>query len=237
MASTDEPLVLLPGHLCDERIWREQVAALAPMVSRIHVIEPGPLTSIAALADEVEARLPSGRFALAGFSLGGLVAFEIVARMPERVTRLALLDTSAQPAVPPEIEMSLANVARAGRGELGTIVKEFLEFLHAPATLLGRPDIVADATAMAMSRAPACYGPQQAALRGRPDRRPLLPKIACPTLVLCGDLDAITPVAVHEEMAAGIPGARLEVIPGAGHMTTSESPDAVNKAMRQWLSD
>jgi pimeloyl-ACP methyl ester carboxylesterase len=190
---------------------------------------------MAALADDVISRLPPGKFALAGFSLGGLIAFEVMARMPDRVSRLALLDTSAQPAAPFEIEMSLANIERAGKGEIAAIIGEFVGFLHAPTVLADRPELVAETTAMMMSHAAECYAPQQNALRGRPDRRAMLSSISCPTLVLCGELDLITPPAVHEEMKNLIPNARLEVIAGASHMTTTEAPDAIIAAMRDWL--
>lgn len=236
MAAIHEPLVLLPGHLCDEGMWEAQVRDLAPLVASVHVILAGPQSSMAELADAVEASLPPGRFALAGFSLGGMIAMELMERMPERISRLALLDTSARSADPHEAPMSLANLKRAEEGEVEAVVREFVDFLSAPEVKTGRPHVVQETVEMMVRRAVECYAPQQAAIIARPDRRDALPRIACPTLILHGELELIAPAAVHQEMADLIPGARLVSVPGASHMSTTEQPEAVSAALREWLA-
>jgi pimeloyl-ACP methyl ester carboxylesterase len=237
MERTKEPLVLISGHLCDMRLWMNQILDLTPLVSAVHVITPGPHETVAALADETEQRLPSGSFALAGFSLGGMVALDLMARMPERISRLALIDTTARPAPLKEHELAGRTISKAEAGDLEAVVAKFITFLHAPASRAAHPNLVPDTMTMMLSRAEACYVPQQKAMRDRLDRREELARIACPTLVLCGELDLVTPVALHEEMACLIPDATLTVIPGVGHMITQEAPAATSAALRNWLID
>ncbi len=226
------PLVLLPGLLCDADLWEPQVDAL------LDLVEPtvGDLTghdSIAALAADVLRQAPPGRFALAGFSLGGYVAQEVMRAAPERVRALALLDTTARPDTPE----STANRRRfmlQAETDFAAVLEAQLPRLLTEAQL-GDPGIAGVIRNMGAALGKDVFIRQQTAIIGRIDSRPHLAAIRCPTLVLCGALDQITPVAVHEEMAAAIAGARLVVVPGAAHVSTLGQPEAVNAALRQWL--
>lgn len=226
------PLILLPGMPLDAALWEHQTNHLA------EVAEPtvGDLTghdSVAALAAAVLAQAPA-RFALAGLSMGGYVAFEIMRQAPERVAKLALLDTSARPDTPEQTATRQDAVRLVGQGRLRQVVA-------AGMPRLVHPDRTADITLVESVQAQAQrvgadgYARQQTAIMNRPDSRPGLGVIACPTLVLCGRQDAITPPAVHEEMAAGIPGARLALIEDCGHLSAMEQPQVVTALLRQWL--
>ena len=224
------PLVLLSGALCDAALWRHQIAGLSDIAD----VRVGDLTrddSVGAMAARVLAGAPS-RFALAGISLGGYVALEIMRRAPERVTRLALLDTTARP----EEEASAAGnpAARdagvAGLGQVGLLT-----------TLLVHPKRLADrrlATilgAMAERVGRKAFLRQQRASRSRPDSRADLAAIVCPTLLICGRQDPLAPPALHEEMATAIPGAELLIIEECGHLPPLEQPEEVTGALRRWL--
>lgn len=228
-----QPLALLPGLLCDEALWAPQVEALAGIVD-CRVIDLTVQDSMAAMAEAVLAAMPA-RFALAGLSMGGYVAFEIMRRAPERVTRLALIDTQARPDRPEQVQRrrDLMDLARRGRFQ-GVTERLLPLFIH--------PDRVADpdlsGAVMAMTRrvGAEAFLRQQRAILDRPDSRPTLVGIGCPTLVLCGRQDALTPVECHTEMAAGIAQSRLVVVEDCGHLPTMERPEAVNEALRAWHS-
>jgi pimeloyl-ACP methyl ester carboxylesterase len=226
------PLLLLPGLLCDERLWRPQIEALAD-VATSSVADLATRDSIPAMAQAALAAAPP-RFALAGLSMGGYVAQEIMRRAPSRVERLALLDTSARPDTPEQTERRKALLALAGRGKFKGVTPRLLPFLVHPSRLEDWP-LVDTVMAMAEDVGAAAFFRQQAAIMGRPDGRPDLARIACSTLVLCGRQDAITPLAVHEEMAAEIARSRLVVVEGCGHLATLERPAEVSAALREWL--
>lgn len=226
-------LVLLPGLPCDARLWAHQVEHLADLADAV-VADLTVADTMRGLAESVLDNAPPGPFALAGLSMGGYCAFEILRLAPERVTRLALLDTSARA----DTEEAKANreklIARAGTNYDGVIETLLPKLLH--------PGHVDDATiagtvrAMARSIGKDAFVRQQRAIMSRSDSRDSLADIHCPTLVLCGREDAITPVATHEELVAGIPGATLEVIEHSGHLTPLERPQAVTDALRRWLA-
>jgi pimeloyl-ACP methyl ester carboxylesterase len=227
-------LIFVPGLLCDEALWAPQMAALAD-IAACSVADTRRDNSIAGMAKRLLDAAPA-RFALAGLSMGGYVALETMFMAPERVERLALLDTSAHADTPERSASRQALVTRAVSGPEGfaAVVGEHLpNFIH--------PDRHSDKTLWETIRASAAnvgveaYARQQKAIIERRDQRPNLGRIKCPTLVLCGRQDALTPLALHEEIAAGIPGSTLEVIEHCGHLATLERPDAVNAAMRNWL--
>ncbi len=227
------PLLALPGLLNDERLWAHQVAGLAPE----HQLIAMPVTShdgVAAVAAAVLARAPAGRFALAGFSMGGYVAFEIMRQAPERVAALALVDTGARPDAPATSEARRAAIARS-QTAFDAVVQELIDKMLPPSRHADRP-LVDGIRAMAQAVGRDAFVRQQTAIIGRPDSRPLLAQIRCPTLVLCGREDRVLPLEMSEEMAAGIAGATLVVLDGTGHMAPLEQPDAVTEAMRTWLA-
>jgi pimeloyl-ACP methyl ester carboxylesterase len=227
------PLLALPGLLCDERLWRAQAAALgADRTWTSFALVPE--RSMAELAAAALARVPAERFALAGLSMGGYLALEIVRRAPERVAGLALLDTSARPDTAEASAARRSAIAQSASDFDGVVAALLPRLVH-PSRLDDRAltDLV---RAMAASVGRERYVGQQEAIMGRADSRPTLAAIRCPTLVLCGRDDALTPLALHEEMHAGIAGSRLVVVERCGHMSTLERPEEVSGAMREWLA-
>ena len=177
---------------------------------------------------------PAESFALAGLSLGGMLAVEIMQIAPERVTRLALLDTGmrSQNETERAIRHGRIRLAEEGRFDLvlGLQMSRFL-----PAYRLPDKKLVDEILAMCGEIGAEIYKKQEAMTAIRVDRRPDLPRIACPTVVLCGRDDAATPLLLSEEIAAGIPGAELVVIEECGHLATMERPEETNAVLRRWL--
>ena len=231
--SARTPLALLPGLLLDERLWRHQIAALSDL-AEIWVADFSTEDSMAAMARQVLLAMPE-RFALAGLSMGGYVALEILRQAPHRVERLALLDTQARPddAATQERRLALMKLARTGRFKgvtprlLPLLIhpdrlsdKEFTQTIEAMAETIGRDGFLR----------------QQKAILERPDSRPVLARIDCPTLVLCGRDDRLTPVDRHTELAAGIAQSRLVVLDGCGHLPPLERPEETTRELRRWLT-
>ena len=228
------PLVLVPGLLCDAALWAPQIAALHE-IAQCWVADVTRDDTMEAMAQRVLEDVPFERFALAGLSMGGMTSLAIVRAAPHRVQKLALLDTNARPDTPERSRERMTFVARAEQeGGFGTIHRLMMARLVHPArqsdaVLIRSIEAKADRVGV-----PA-YRKQQFAVMGRPDARPGLGAIACPTMVLCGREDILTPLDLHEEMAALIPGAELVIVEHCGHMSTLERPDVVNAAMRSWL--
>ncbi|MFO1036393.1 MAG: alpha/beta fold hydrolase [Geminicoccaceae bacterium] len=229
---TRETLVLLPGLLCDRRLWAHQIEALKDRVE-IVVADLTRDDTTEAMARRVLAEVPE-RFALAGLSMGGYVAQQMVRLAPERVTRLALIDTRARPDTEESKarRRNLIELARTGR--FAEVAPMLIQVLLAERH---RMDQRLEDTIVAMGATvgPEAFERQQHAIMGHPDHREDLKSVRCPTLVLCGREDAITPITLHEEMAAALPNATLVVVPGAGHLAPMESPDAVSRQMAAWL--
>lgn len=229
------PLVLVPGLLCDRLLWAPQIAALADLAEP-WVADHSRHDAMAAIARAILAEAPAERFALAGLSMGGFVAFEIMRQAPQRVTRLALLDTRASPDTPEQSAARRALVARVERGEFDAVVDELLG-LYLPPDRRDDPGLATIGRQMARNLGPAAFARQARAIIGRPDSRPDLPGFGCPTLVLCGREDRTTPLAGHEEIARAVPGARLRVIERCGHLSTLERPAETSAALRAWLRE
>ena len=223
-------LLLLPGLLCDARLWRDAVSGLPaqPMVADFTQDD-----SIAAMASRALASAPP-RFALAGLSMGGYVAFEIMRQAPDRVTHLALLDTSARADDDARKETRRKGIEMVGQGRFIGVSRGLLANLVAPHTL-GTP-LAEEVQAMAERVGPQAYIRQQNAIMNRPDSRPGLGAISVPTLVGVGELDRLTPPDLAAEMANAIADAELVRFPGAAHLPTMEAPRAVGDAMRAWLA-
>lgn len=226
------PLVLIPGMMCDGRLFGPQIAVMGK-TRAIHLAAITAHDSTAALAAEVLAHAPP-RFALAGLSMGGIVAMEIVAQAPERVERLALLDTNPRAELPevqagriPQIEA----VQNGGLSEVMTtqmIPKYFPEDAADPA-------IANLCLTMAMDLGSQIFIRQSRALRDRPDRQHVLAGLDIPTLILCGRHDRLCPVERHELMHKLIPGSVLEIIDGAGHLPVLEKPVETTAALTRWM--
>ncbi len=224
-------LVLLPGALCDERLFSHQVEHLADIAS-VAVGQVATADTITGMAAAVLERAPP-RFALAGLSLGGIVAIEIIRIAPERISKLALLDTNHELPSPSQVAswQLFEELTQAGRFEEVTR-RYLLDSLLYDKT----PESIALVLDMAARVGSERFLLQNAAQPTRPDNRPVLPTITVPTLVLCGREERVCPVSVHEQLAAAIPGARLVVIPEAGHLSTIDQPDLVTQAMRSWFT-
>jgi pimeloyl-ACP methyl ester carboxylesterase len=225
-------LVLVPGLLCTGALWAPQISALGDIADctvanhRRHSTMKGIARSILAAAPD--------RFALAGLSMGGYIAYEILRQAPERVERLALLDTGSRADTPERTAARRNLLANAERKGVAYAQKLLLPSLIHVARLADKA-LVETVIQMAVDTGLAAFRRQEAAIIGRPDNRPLLASIRCPTLVLVGREDALTPVALAREIASGIPGAKLKIVPDCGHLSTLERPEAVNRALRAWL--
>jgi pimeloyl-ACP methyl ester carboxylesterase len=230
---TAPTLVLLPGLLCDRDVWAPQIAALE---SDYEIVVPDlwGYDSFDAMAEAALAEAPA-RFSLAGHSMGGRVALEIMRRAPERVERLALLSTGVHPVREAEVEPRLAQVALAEREGIEALVQEWLPPMLHPRHR-DDPKLVGSIVSMWCRGTPEIFAKQIHAALHRRDLRPLLAGIRCPTLVIVGAEDTWSPPAQHNAIAAAIPNAELAIVPESGHMVTLEAPDRVNAELRRWLA-
>ncbi len=223
-----EHVLFLPGLLCDERLWRDQLAVFAPAT----VADLTRDDSVDAMARRAMADMPD-RFALCALSMGGYVALALMRAAPERVTRLCLMDTSARADTAEQSgrRRGLMTMTRGNRFR-GVTPKLLPQLLH-PDHL--QSQVALDVLGMAERVGKDAFLRQQQAILGRPDSLALLPTIIVPTAVVVGDHDALTPVPIAQEIAALIPGARLHIIKNAGHLPPMEQPDDVNDILGRWF--
>ena len=227
------PILLVPGLLCSARLYATQIPALWPY-GPVTVADHRHDDQIGAIAARILSEAPP-RFALAGLSMGGYIAFAMFRQAPERIAKLALLDTSARPDTTEQSAGREAQIAMAQSGRFGEIPDLAIpRFLHRDRQ--NDKALTAIVRQMAQETGPEAFVRQQKAMMSRPDSRPLLASIRCPTLVLVGDGDLATPPELNQEIAAGIAGAKYVVVPNCGHLSTLEKPEAVNKALLDWLS-
>jgi pimeloyl-ACP methyl ester carboxylesterase len=234
---SQEPLLLLPGLTCDRAVWADQIAALSANAACL-VPAYGELDCLPAMAQAVLRQAPP-RFALAGHSLGGRVALEIMRMEPQRVTRLALLDTGWQARPIGEVgdeearrRQRLLDIANSdGMRAMG---RDWVTGMVHPERLHDEA-LIESILAMIERCSLRAFAGQIRALLNRPDASDVLPAIACPTLLLCGREDTWSPLARHEAMARLIAGSRLEVVERSGHMSTMEQPADVSAALKRWL--
>lgn len=240
------PLMLLHAFPLNRAMWRPQVAALR---DRFTVVTPdfrgfgesdvpvGPMTvetyalDALALLDVLGYR----EVLLGGCSIGGYVAFRMVARAPGRVRALVLADSRAEPDTDEGRQRRRDAIARIEREGPAGFLSELTAALIGPTTRTQRPGVLEAVRQIIGAPDPRGLTAALAAMAERPDSRPLLPTIAAPTLVVVGEEDTLTPPAAAEAMAAAIPGARLVTIPTAGHLANLESPEAFNRALREFL--
>jgi pimeloyl-ACP methyl ester carboxylesterase len=226
------PLLLLPGILNDGDLWAHQRKQLSS-IAEITVADTSSHDDLAELTAAILAAAPP-KFAVAGLSMGGYVAFEILRQQPGRVLRLALVDTTARPDTQERKahRRGLINLAR--RGQFRGVTPKMLPYLIAHRHLENQA-LTERIYAQAQRIGRDGFINQETAVMERPDSRELLPEIRVPTIVICGRDDQLTPPARSEEMAAAIPGADLLVVAGAGHLAPMERPFAVTRALRGWL--
>jgi pimeloyl-ACP methyl ester carboxylesterase len=227
------PLLLLPGLLCDRALWAHQGVALAD-IAEIQVADLTIADSVAAMAGQVLATAPA-RFALAGLSMGGYVAMEIMRRAPERVLGLCLVDTTARPDTDEQRERRIALIKLAKMGKFKGVTPRLLPALIHP-DRADDPAVAGVVLQMAERVGRDAFLRQQNAILGRIDSRPFLTDITVPTLCIVGRDDAITPPDRLEEVAAAVPGGRCVVLDHCGHLAPLEQPDQTSALMRQWLT-
>jgi pimeloyl-ACP methyl ester carboxylesterase len=225
------PLVFLPGLLCDAQVWQQQAVALSDIAD--------PLIADLTLDDTIEdmaertLALAPPRFALAALSMGGYVAFEMLRQAPERVSRLALFDTSAAPDDPARAAQRRAAMESLKHGKFVGVTKRLLpQLIHS--SHLNSP-VADEVQAMAARVGGEAFLRQQTAILGRPDSRPLLASIAVPTLIGVGDSDVLTPLAAASEIHRGIAHSSLHVFPNCGHLPALEAPGETSRLLRDWL--
>jgi len=229
-----ERLLLLPGMMCDERLFSAQLEELVD-IAEMRVAGFGRARSIRAMARRALEHAPWPHFSLAGLSMGGIVAMELLRQVPERIERLALLDTNHRAELPERRALRQPQIERALQGELRQLLIDEMKPLYLAPENRGRRDILDAVLDMAMDLGVEVFQSQSVALRDRPDQSETLARVMVPTVVLCGLHDTLCPVDRHREIADLIPRARLVVIPGAGHLPTLEQPRATNSALRTWL--
>ena len=226
------PITLLPGLACDAELWRDQVPALSAMrpvqMSDVH-------TRCTALPQMAEALLAeqAGEVILCGTSMGGMLALEVQRQAPQRVRALALLASSARPDTPELIQLRSDAIVLFEQGRMREVLQANLAFAFDPAHV---SKLASAYLAMVERAGAAQLIAQNRAVMARPDSRPWLAGIRCPTLVVCGQSDLLTPPEHSREIAAAIPGARLELIARCGHLLTWEQPGQVNRLLADWLA-
>lgn len=228
----NEPIVFVPGMMCDARLFAPQLDAL----SRERAVMVAPMSTgerIEEMASNILTVAPA-KFALAGLSMGGIVALEMYRRAPERITRIALMDTNAMSETPERAAAREPQMVRVKAGRLVEVMRDEMK-----PNYLAQGPYVQEILDLCMDMA-ECLGPevflrQSRALQRRRDHQPTLRKIKCPALVLCGEHDSLCPPERHRFMAEMIPYAELKIIGGAGHLPTLEQPQLVTEVMREWL--
>lgn len=231
MTGASLPLLLLPGTLCDARVFAPLLEAIGPYPHRVADMTGARTTPD--LAAKILSTAPE-RFALLGFSLGGIVALEMAAQAPARIDRLALVDTTPRPDPQPNAAIRRSAVARARALGMSTYIEDGWP-RSVSATHLASDDIKALLIAMARDLGPDVLAEQSEVAIARLDSRPRLGAITAPTLILAGADEEVCPIAAHQELARGIQGSKLILIPHTGHFALLEKPADLAPHIRQWL--
>ncbi len=227
-----EPIVLVPGLASDARVFTPQIVAMSRQRA-VHVSRISDDATVEAMAESVLSDAPP-RFALAGHSLGGIVAMEVQRRAPERVSRIALLATDCLTDTPKIAAWREELIVAARAGRLGEAMRQALP-PDALAPGPGRPELMHEIVGMAMSVGPDAFVRQMRALQKRPDQQRTLRALRIPTLILGGRHDTLCPVRRQEFMGTLSHGARLEIVEEAGHVPTLEAPDETTRLLTEWL--
>ena len=225
-------IVFVPGLLCTEALYAPQIEAL-PQGWHAQVADHRQDDSMEAIARRILDGAPD-QFVLVGLSMGGYISYEIIRQAPKRVRGLVLIDTSARADRPDQTAVREGTIELAHSEGIAAVINEFLKVFIAA----GRQDdkeLTSTVRAMAKATGVAAFERQQRAIMGRSDAFQLLATLHCPTLVLCGDEDVLTPPKLAEEIDSAVPGAELEIIEGSGHLATLERPQAVSRALNRFL--
>ena len=219
-------LVLLPGMMCDERLFQDMPNRICLSISQHDTVE--------AMAADVLSKAPDS-FALGGLSMGGIVAMEVIAQAPDRVTKLALMDTNVEAESDRVKAMRAPQMDKVRAGQLEGVMRDEMK----PYYLADGPDqkqVLDLCMDMAMALGPEVFLRQSSALMSRPDQKDTLSRWTKPTLILTGAEDRLCPMHRHRLMADLMPQADLVVIDGAGHLPTLERPDPTRAALMRWLA-
>lgn len=227
-------MLLLPGLINGASLFEHQADVLAREVG-VTIADLTGSDSIAKLAADALAQVPEGPFVLVGMSMGGYVALEIMRQAPQRVSALALLSTSARPDTR-EATAARKELIKLGKEDFAAVIEKLLARMVAPEHV-SMPEISGVFHSMATGLGYEVFVRQQNAIIGRPDSRPTLKNIKCPTLVLCGRDDRVTPVEHHQELATKIAGAQLKIIDKCGHLSPLEQPQRVTEILHDWLDE
>jgi pimeloyl-ACP methyl ester carboxylesterase len=222
-----QPLILIPGLLSNHRVWTHQVAHLKD-IADIQLIEFTNERTIEQMLATILKNAPP-QFAVAGHSMGGCLAIEILNIAPERVTKLCLLNTTARGDTPQKVERRKQMIAQTQQGKFKTIAKQIAEFF------VYQPSVIKNVIKMFMEVGPETFICEEEAMMNLRSYLAFLPKITCPTMVIHGRQDNNFTLDYHEEIASLIPHATLAIVEDAGHMSTMEMPQAVTALMRYWL--
>ena len=226
------PLVFLPGMMCDSRLFEPQITNF----SRNHFVCVAPVSgfdSMESIAAEILKVAPE-QFILAGLSLGGIVAMEMVRQAPKRILKIALMDTNHKAELPEISAKRAPQIEGVNQGHLSQIMRDQIKPNYLQ-TGSKRTSISNLCMAMANDLGEQVFIEQSRALASRKDQTETLKKIKVPTLVLCGMHDRICPIKTHEEIASLVENATLEIIPDAGHLPTLENPEITNRVLQKWL--
>ncbi|WDR03891.1 alpha/beta hydrolase [Devosia algicola] len=228
-------LVLVPGMMCDHRLFTPQIAAFADSLDII-VADISGADSIEALARSVLEQSGSGPFALAGLSMGAIVAMEVLRQAPNRVERLALLDCNYRAELPERAARRTGEMARAQSGELEQMIAEQVAPSYFTVPGKSEPRLTSLVLDMALSLGPAVFVRQSLAVRGRADQSQTLGQSKVPTLILCGEYDRVCPPEMHEDLHGLMTNASLVKISNAGHLPTLDQPLETNSALSEWIT-
>lgn len=218
--------------MCDGRLFAAQIAAIDLDYS---VGDLSQADNFPDMARDVLAAAPPS-FAIVGLSMGGILAFEMLRQAPERVTHLALIDTTPYPDTPEKQNLRLEQIRIASAGGLRELAIDSLKPVYLAKANQDDDALLDTILDMAVDLGPDVFARQSLALKDRADSVPTLATIDCPTAIICGDEDRLCAPAVHEFMAGRIDNSRLAILPGCGHLATMESPAAVNQQLQQMLA-
>ena len=227
-----QPVVFIPGLLCDAQLWQNQIEGLAD-ICKSQVADISLDYSMTAMAERILNTAPE-RFNLVALSMGGYVAFEILRLAPERVIKLTLMDTSARIDSPKAAAHRKATIEAMQVGKFLGVTDKLLPQLIHPSRV---HDPIADIIkTMAIRVGKTAFLNQQNAIMHRTDSRSFLPEIRVPTLVVVGEQDQVTPLHHAQEMQQGIPNAKLHIFPECGHLPPLEYPNETTQLLREWLT-
>jgi len=237
MSRSREALVLLPGFLCDQAVWQQQIDSLSD-IADCTCADYGLLDSLPAMAESVLRTAPP-QFSVAGHSMGGRIAFEVYRLAPQRVRRIAIFNSGAVPratgAAGQDEERNRRRLLEMARSAgMRAMALEWIKGMIAPARLSDTA-LIEQIVGMFERKTPELFEAQMKALLARPDATPVLRQICCPALFLSGREDGWSTASTHQQMAAAVPDSQVVIVPDCGHMSMLEQPAAVSQALRDWL--